>query len=87
MLECSKHNALVYHFEATHLRLPNGTYRDSGVPIGWPDLTIIKQDGSIHFAELKVGKNKPSKEQQKFLSLLPNSHLIYSLEEFSKQIF
>lgn len=87
MLEASKHQALCYHFQATSYQLPNGQYVTSGVPVGWPDLIIIKSDGTVHFAELKIKPNKPTKEQLHYLSILPNAHLIYDLKSFKAAIF
>ena len=61
---------------------PNGAYVNSNVPVGWPDLTIIANDGRVLFVELKIHPNKPSKEQLHYLSVLPNAHLCYDLNAF-----
>ena len=83
MLYCSSLGLLCYHFEATSYQLPNGSYVNSNVPVGWPDLTIIDPKTSkVYFVELKIKPNKPSKEQLHYLSVLPNAHLCYSLDEF-----
>ena len=82
MLYASAHNFLCYHFSSTKYQLPDGSYVDSGVPVGWPDLTIISPDGKVIFVELKVKPNKPTKEQIHYLSVLPNAYLCYSLDEF-----
>lgn len=82
MLYASSRNLLCYHFEATSYQLPNGAYVNSNVPVGWPDLTIIANDGRVLFVELKIHPNKPSKEQLHYLSVLPNAHLCYDLNAF-----
>lgn len=85
MLHASSLGLLVYHFEATSYQLPNGSYVNSNVPVGWPDLTIIDPKTSkVYFVELKIKPNKPSKEQIHFLEILPNSHLIYDFDAFVK---
>ena len=54
MLHASSLGLLVYHFEATSYQLPNGSYVNSNVPVGWPDLTIIDPKTSkVYFVELK----------------------------------
>lgn len=37
---------------------------------GFPDL-VFARDGDVVFAELKVGKNKPTAEQQEWFDALP----------------
>ena len=86
MLYASSHNLFCYHFEATSYQLPNGSYVNSNVPVGWPDLTIISPDGKVMFVELKIKPNKPSKKQLHYLSVLPNAFLCYSLDEFKEAI-
>ena len=85
MLYASSLGLLVYHFQAAKYQLPNGDYVDSGVPVGWPDLTIIDPVTSkVYFAELKIKPNKPSKEQRHYLTVLPNAYLCYSLDKFKE---
>jgi len=84
MLYASSLGLLVYHFEATSYQLPNGSYVNSNVPVGWPDLTIIDPKTSkVYFVELKIKPNKPTKEQLHYLEVLPNSYLIYDFESFT----
>lgn len=86
MLYASSKGFLPYHFQASKYQLPNGEYVDSGVPVGWPDLTLIHPDGYVLFAELKVGHNKPTKDQKHYLSVLPNAYLCYDLPTFKKAV-
>ena len=41
-------------------------YADSGVPKGYPDLTIYVGEGIVCFVECKVGYNKTTVEQNDF---------------------
>ena len=43
---------------------------------GYPDLTIVTRDRRVIFAELKVGKRKPTEDQWAWLRALP-AHLAY----------
>ena len=45
------------------------TWRPTGTSPGYPDLTMVR-DGRLIFAELKVGKGKPSHGQQEWLNEL-----------------
>lgn len=83
MIHASSLGLLCYHFEATSYQLPNGSYVNSNVPVGWPDLTIIDPKSSkICFVELKIHPNKPSKEQIHYLNVLPNAFLCYDFASF-----
>lgn len=85
MLLASQRGYIPFHFQAASYELPNGRHVTSGVPVGWPDLMLIRNDKTI-FVELKVGKNKPSPEQLHYLKTLPNAYLVYSVNEFLKII-
>ena len=84
MLYASSLGILCYHFQAAKYQLPNAQHVDSGVPVGWPDLTLIYPNGTVAFVELKIHPNKPSKKQLHYLSILPNAHLCYSFNEFKE---
>ncbi len=45
------------------------TYRSRFSEPGYPDCTLVK-DGMVIFAELKIGKNKPTVAQQEWLDAL-----------------
>lgn len=86
MLYASSRNLICYHFEAVSYQLPNGSYVNSNVPVGWPDLTIISDTGKIAFVELKIKPNKPTKEQLHYLNVLPNARLCYNLDDFKSAV-
>ena len=85
-LDASTNGWIAEHYESKKLLLPNGMYADSGVPVGYPDLTLYVAPGIVCFVELKVNKNKPSKEQLEFQSRMRSrgyiSEIIYSMQEW-----
>jgi hypothetical protein len=57
------------------LRLSNGHWRTATTgngALGWPDLVLCRPPRLV-FAELKVGRNKPSDDQAVWLELLERS--------------
>ena len=65
-LSCGRMGWIAEHYESKKLRLPNGMYADSGVPPGYPDLTIYLGNGKVMFVETKIKYNKLSDDQKKF---------------------
>ena len=90
MLYCGQKNWLCFHINVGKFRMPDGTYFQTGVPKGWPDLTIIKDNGKIAFCETKIKPRKPTEEQLNFIKNLNNrgfnAFVAYDLEEFIKEI-
>ena len=90
MLWCGEHNWLCFHINVGGGKLENGTYFRTGVPVGWPDLTIITDDGRVIFCETKIHPRKPTKEQINFIKNLRNRHIkafvAYTLEEFINEV-
>lgn len=90
MLWCGKHNWLCFHINVGKFKLPNGTYFQTGVPVGWPDLTIITDDGRVIFCETKIKPRKPTQEQLNFIENLNSrgikAFVAYTLEEFVEEI-
>ena len=88
LIDCGKQNWIAEHYESKKLLLPSGFYADSGVPVGYPDLTIYIGHGIVCFAELKVNKNKPSDEQLIFQERMRSrgylSEIIYSMQEWER---
>lgn len=71
-------------------KLADGAFLNTGLPKGWPDLTILSPNGQTAFIETKIKPNKPSKEQINIINLL-NSYnfpafVIYSLEDFIQKM-
>lgn len=90
MLYCGGRNWLCFHVNVGKIKLPNGTFFQTGVPKGWPDLTIITDDGQVIFCETKIHPRKPTQEQLDFIANLRSRHIkafvAYTLEEFIDEI-
>ena len=86
-LDCSKQHWISEHYESKKLLMPNGRYADSGVPKGYPDLTIYIGNGIVCFVECKIGYNKQSDEQILFQARMTKLgylyKVIYDMEQWS----
>jgi len=86
MLDCGNEDWIAEHYESKKLLMPNGRYADSGIPVGYPDLTIYPGNGLVCFAELKVGNNKTSDEQDAFIARMSAKgylcRVIYTMKEW-----
>lgn len=85
-LWCGKHNWMAFHINVAKIRMTDGSYFNTGVPVGWPDLTIITDNGRVLFIETKIHPRKPTPEQLKMLDNLTKrgfiSAVIYEFAEF-----
>lgn len=90
MLWCGEHNWLCFHINVGKIKLPNGTYFQTGVPVGWPDLIILTNDGRVMFCETKIHPRKPTPQQLNFINNLNmrgiKAFVAYSLEEFIDEV-
>jgi hypothetical protein len=86
MLYCGEHNWLCFHCNVGQVLTADGTYFRTGLPVGFPDLLIIKTDGTVVFCETKIHPRKPTQKQLQFIATLKhrgfNAFVAYSLEEF-----
>lgn len=86
MIECGRRNWICMHLNVGKIKLPNGTYFHTGVPVGFPDLTILTERGLSFYVETKTHPRKPSTEQKQWLHVLETRHftaeVIYTFEEF-----
>lgn len=66
--------------------MQDGTYFNTGVPVGWPDLTIITDNGQVLFIETKIKPRKPTDDQIKMLDNLRNrgfiAEVVYDFNQF-----
>ena len=73
-LECSKRGYVVIRMNVFKDILvdPNGNdrYMDSGIPEGFPDLMVLRNDGKACFVETKIHPRKPTKIQLQRQELL-----------------
>ena len=90
MLYCGQRNWLCFHINVGGGKMQNGTFFQTGVPKGWPDLTIITDDGKVIFCETKIHPRKPTQEQLDFIENLRSRHIkafvAYTLEEFINEV-
>ena len=78
-LDCSSQGWIAEHYESKKLLLPSGRYADSGVPKGYPDLSVYTGDGIVCFVECKVGYNKQSDEQILFEKRMTKLGYLYQV--------
>ena len=85
-IECGQRNWLCFHINVATVRLFDGRYFKTGVPEGWPDLTILTDTGIAFYIETKIHPRKPTSEQLEFIRILRDrgftAEVVYSLSEF-----
>lgn len=85
-LWCGKHDMLCFRCNVGTYLLANGTYMDTGLPVGFPDLLVLTDKGEAVFVECKVKPNKPTKEQLEFLNNVKRrgfkGGVVYGIEDF-----
>lgn len=85
-IKCGELNWLCFHINVGKIRMSDGTYFNTGVPPGYPDLTIFTDKGTVLFIETKIKPRKPTAEQLHFIDILRErgftAEVIYTYEEF-----
>lgn len=85
-IKCGELNWLCFHINVGKIRLNDGTYFHTGVPVGYPDLTIFTDKGTVLFIETKIKPRKPTQEQLDFMANLQSrgfkTYIIYEFSEF-----
>ena len=85
-IECGTRNWLWFHINVAKIRMSDGSYFNTGVPKGWPDLTILTDTGIAFYIETKIHPRKPTPEQLEFIAELRSrgfiAEVIYTLNEF-----
>lgn len=89
-LWCGEHNILCFRYNVGKHKLLDGTYFDTGLPNGFPDLIVLPGEGLIIFCEVKTATSKQRPEQIEFENLVKKRGYKYivshSLNEFINQI-
>lgn len=63
--------AVIFRVNSGKVRMADGRYFDTGVPVGYPDLCgFRKSDGKAIYIEVKNEKGKLRKEQQHFQEMM-----------------
>lgn len=85
-LYCGERGWLCFHTNVGKFYDRNGNIVTTGLPVGWPDLMILTNDGKAMFIETKIHPRKPTSEQVERQKLLRShgfvSETVYSLNEF-----
>lgn len=86
-LDASLEGWICEHYESKRGQLINGSFIDSGVPVGYPDLTIYLGNGIVAFVECKIHPNVPSSEQLRFIDRMTTlgyqAKVIYNMDEWT----
>ena len=90
-VECGKRGWAVSRMNVgTFLDPHDGKPINTGVPVGFPDLMVLRRDGKACFIETKVHPRRPTEEQLRVQSLLRasgyRSGTAYTVEEAMKII-
>lgn len=88
-IECGRRGYVVIRTNviAGNLVHADGTsrYVESGLPVGWPDLMVLRPDGVACFVETKIRPRKPTGDQLRVQALLRSmgfrTGTAYSVEE------
>lgn len=85
-IKCGELNWLCFHINVGKILLQDGTYFNTGVPVGYPDLTIFTDKGQTIFIETKIKPRKPTEDQLKFIAILRErgfiAEVVYDFEQF-----
>ena len=86
-LRCGELGWVCHHLNVGTFKLEDGTYINTGLPKGFPDLQIIKP-GEVFYVETKIKPRKPSKEQLEWIAFLKSmkigAYVVYTMEEFEE---
>ena len=89
-LWCGQHNFIAFHTNVGKVKMWDGRYFDTGLPVGWPDLMILTDKGQVIFCETKVKPNRPTKEQLNTIDVLVKrgflAFVCYSVEQFIEEV-
>ena len=84
-VELSKHGFISFRTNVGKIRMSDGRWFDTGLPKGFSDIFAISPNGQAVFIECKVRPNKPTKEQEAFITVMRrqgcNAGVAYSIEE------
>lgn len=89
-IECGRRNWLCYHANVGSVMTIDGGRFDTGLPVGFPDLIILTDDGRALFVETKIKPRKPTVQQLEFHAILRDRGfsvaVCYDFDEFIKFI-
>lgn len=89
-LWCGRNGFLAFHINVGKVKLSDGRFFSTGMPVGWPDLLILTDKGQAIFCETKVKPNRPTKEQLNTIDVLVKrgflAFVCYSVEQFIEEV-
>jgi|SRR5690625_2642985 len=70
-------HAVIFRVNSGKVRMADGRYFDTGVPVGHPDLAgFRKSDGKAIYIEVKTEKGKLRDSQKKFIEIVSEYDVI-----------
>ena len=86
MIYCGQKNWLCFHCNVGQVKLADGRYFSTGLPVGFPDLLILTDDNRTIFCETKIKPRKPTQQQLNFIANLNSrgftAFVAYNFDEF-----
>ena len=73
---CGQHDILCFRCNVGRVRCADGTWFDTGLPKGFPDLILLHR-GTISFVEVKAAGGYQSPEQRQFERIITDRGYIY----------
>ena len=69
-LWCGEHDVLCFRCNVGKVRAADGSWFDTGLPNGFPDLLILDNHGHTLYCEVKALKGRQSEDQVRFMGLV-----------------
>lgn len=86
---CGERDIICFRINVGKVKMQDGRWFDTGLPVGFSDLLILSNDGKATFCETKIKPRKPTIEQLHFLETMKNrgykTIIAYSLQDFIDQ--
>lgn len=76
-LWCGQHDILCFRCNVGRVKTVYGTYFDTGLPEGFPDLIILPGNNKIIFCEVKTLKGKQREAQKTFQKEIEKRGYLY----------
>lgn len=76
-LWCGEHNILCFRCNVGKVRKADGSWFDTGLPEGFPDLLLLDYGGKVIFCEVKTPTGKQKDDQKRFQEIVESRGFIY----------
>lgn len=74
---CGQHDILCFRCNVGRVKTIHGTYFDTGLPEGFPDLILLPGNNKIIFCEVKTLKGKQREAQKTFQKEIEKRGYLY----------